>query len=143
MTAAGWPDGGPEVQGVVAFRGVLGLGLHRLRALVRLQPRLPRGLTPAALVQQALHHADRRVEGRDAYTASVIDTMAATLDATSAALAEREDAVIKLAGVPGYAGALEYVRDVVNTTRRAFEQASGGKTPTVADLVAAIHRGAR
>lgn len=36
-----------------------------------------------------------------------------------------------------------HVRDVVNTTRRAFEQASGGKTPTVADLVAAIHRGAR
>ena len=121
------------VEVVIEYATACGLSLEGLIS----------GLTPAALVQQALHHADRRVEGRDAYTASVIDTMAATLDATSAALAEREDAVIKLAGVPGYAGALEYVRGVVNTTRRAFEQASGGKTPTVADLVAAIHRGAR
>jgi len=41
--------------------------------------------------------------------------------------------------LPKLERAPSHVRDVVNTTRRAFEQASGGKTPTVADLVAAIH----
>ena len=41
------------------------------------------------------------------------------------------------------AGLWAYVRAVVDATRRAYEQASGGKTPTVEDLVAAIHRGAR
>jgi hypothetical protein len=53
------------------------------------------------------------------------------------------EAMRSLSGLADYDDALEFVRALVNSTRQAFEQASGGKTPTVEDLVAAIHRGAR